>query len=71
MKYSIEKNEVVLHPECDMDVYKIGVMHNRYGGRITCGRISGDETRVEEYCIECNIILDFMLLHSDNGKSGS
>lgn len=69
MNYSIQENEVVLIPETDMDIYKIGVMHNRYGGRIVATRDSDHpEATIKSYNINCNIILDFMLLRADNGE---
>jgi hypothetical protein len=63
MKYSIEKDEVILFPENEADIYKMGVLHNKYGGRVEI-----HEGKVTSYKINCNIILDFMILRSDNGN---
>jgi hypothetical protein len=63
MKYLIEKDEVVLLPDNEFDIYKIGILHNKYGGRIKV-----EDQKVTSYKINCNIILDFMLLRADNGE---
>ena len=69
MKYSIKDNEVVLIPECEMDIYKIGVLHNKYGGRMTVEADTDNvDKKIKEYGIDCNIVLDFMMLRANNGN---
>lgn len=66
MKFKMQKDELIMTPECDMDLYNIGVLHTQYGGKIC---YDNEVHKITEYSISAITVIDFLILHSsDNGK---
>ena len=66
MKFEIDKKMLKLIPECDMDLYNIGVLHTQYGGSIC---YDSQERKILAFTIDPHTVVDFLILHaSDNSK---